>query len=256
MKFVAICLIVVFQHQKKKESDEKSAFIANSQNKNVHKSEKNYFFFRPEKNEYSNEELYEMKIREIIIGIHPTIYKKEKKSFHPFFYLKLYRKDVEIFGVIVQYLKIPPDVKENQMHVYEEDGVEFIEKYEEDFENELRNIFYYSNIIIGSLSEWIFTYNNMEFESMTLFEFFKRVIPAKGIWLQKELNPKNQKSCFHFCIDAIKNLNITKKAFKPNEKRIKNLGNALLETSNSENFDLYIKAFIELIFKTIIDPNK
>ena len=245
-----------FNTRKKKESDEKSAFIANSQNKNVHKSEKNYFFFRPEKNEYSNEELYEMKIREIIIGIHPTIYKKEKKSFHPFFYLKLYRKDVEIFGVIVQHLKIPPDVKENQMHVYEEDGVEFIEKYEEDFENESRNIFYYSNIIIGSLSEWIFTYNNMEFESMTLFEFFKRVIPAKGIWLQKELNPKAQKSCFHFCIEAIKNLNVTKKDLRPNVKRINNLISVLLKTSNSENFALYNKAFIELIFKTIIDPNK
>ena len=51
-----------------------------------------YYFRRPVENKYSNNELYSMDIEEIYLGIHPTIYKKDKKdnqyekSFHPFFF--------------------------------------------------------------------------------------------------------------------------------------------------------------------------
>ncbi len=159
--------------------------------------EENYYFTRPLENKFSDEELYEMNIREIIIAIHPTIYKKNKKiekSFHPFFYLKLQGNNISDFGVIVQYIKIPPNVEENQKHVYEEDGVEFIEKNEEDFENEFRNILYYGGIKTSSIINYIITYNSSEFEPMNLGDFFIRAIPHKGKWLQENLNPKNQEN--------------------------------------------------------------
>ena len=67
------------------------SMIKNDANCNGIKIE-DYYFRRPIKNKYSKNELYSMKVKEIYLGIHPTIYKnyKENKfepSFHPFFIL-------------------------------------------------------------------------------------------------------------------------------------------------------------------------
>ena len=214
---------------------------------NLQKKKEHYYFSRPIENKYSNEELYDMEIQEMIVGIHPTIYKKNKKSFHPFFFLQLFGDDIDDFGVIVQYIKIPDDVKDNQKHVYEEDGVEFIEKKRKDFENELRLILFNgTGIKIGSLSEWTITYRQKEFsEVMTLGDFFRKAIPVKGFYLQKELNPKVfEKTCIGFCINAIKNLNLSKKKVKSSSKRIMNLKSVLFkvcELVESETYEFYKK---------------
>ena len=195
-----------------------------------------------------------MDITEIIIGIHPTIYMKNKKSFHPFFYLKLHRNGIEDFGVIIQYIKIPINVNENQKHTYEDDGVEFIEKKENDFENELRNILYYAKIKTASIKEWIITYKSSEFDPMTLRDFFTRAIPVKGVWLQKDIEPKNlKKSCMGFCIESMKNLNLKKKSIEANKIKIQNMISLLLNDSENENFQLYIKALNELLLKVIFE---
>ena len=82
-----------------------------------------FYFARPMENEYTNNELLSMNVVEIILGVHPTRYMKDSninKSFHPFFYLKLDNQDIENFGVVVQYLKVPKNVNEEQKYLYEE----------------------------------------------------------------------------------------------------------------------------------------
>lgn len=173
-----------------------------------------YYFGRPEKNEYYYLDLYNMEIEEIILGIHPTIYKdkneKFENSFHPFFYLRLYNPDLENFGVIVQYIVVPKDAK--QIHLYEENGVEFIEKTYDVFENELRLIFKRINVIITNLSKWVISYKSKEFDSnMTLKKFFEKSLPAKGEFTQDKLKGLKKKKCIEFCIQTIQNLKLKKK---------------------------------------------
>jgi len=67
---------------------------------------------------------------------------KLEKSFDPFFYLKLINEDSNDFGVVIQYIVIPKDAKEEQIHLFEEDREEFIEKPLREFENEIKLIFY------------------------------------------------------------------------------------------------------------------
>ena len=218
-------------------------------------SEKDYYFGRPVKNNFTNEELYEMEILEINIGIHPTIYNNNKnnKSFHPFFYLKLHREDIQDFGVIVQYLKIPNIVELNQTHIYEDDGVEFIEKDKGTFDKELIKILNFgADVKTASSSEYLITYNSKEFDPMTLGDFFHRAIPVKGIWLQKEIKPKGEKNCMAFCIESIKNLNLKKKKITSSLKKIHNMKMALITANESENFELYKKG-LDKLFRVIFE---
>jgi hypothetical protein len=162
-----------------------------------------YSFGRPKKHKYYDLDLYVMPIEEIIFGIHPTIYKKKngdfEKSFHPFFYLRLYNEDSENFGVIVQYIVVPEDADATQIHLYEKNGVEFIEKTYDVFENEMRLIFYRINVTIENLSKWVISYKSIEFgPNMTLKNFFEKAIPEKGVFTQDKLKGL-QKTCIEFC---------------------------------------------------------
>ena len=151
-----------------------------------------------------------MGIGEIILGIHPTIYEKQnEKSFYPFFYLKLYNPDIENFGVIVQYVFVPKEARE--VHLYEKNGIEFIEKTYDQFETEMKLIFYRGiGVNIVNLNKWIISYRSLEFNQMTLGNFFHTAIPVKGEYTQDKL--KNlKKKCIEFCINAIRNLNLPKK---------------------------------------------
>ena len=172
-----------------------------------------YYFGRPKKNEYYDLDLYEMPIEEIIFGIHPTIYKEKdenfENSFHPFFYLRLYNPDSLKFGVIVQYIFVPKNA--TQIHLYEENGVEFIEKTYDVFETEMRLIFYRINVTIENLSNWVISYNSIEFgPNMKLKNFFEKAIPEKGVFTQDKLKGL-QKTCIEFCIQTIQNLKLKKK---------------------------------------------
>ena len=195
---------------------------------------------------------YEMEILEINIGIHPTIYNNNKnnKSFHPFFYLKLHRDDIQDFGVLVQYLKIPNIVdlvKNNQIHTYEDNGVEFIEKDKGTFDKEFIKILYFgTGIKTASSSEYLITYNSKEFDPMTLGAFFNRAIPVKGIWLQEKINPMGEKNCMAFCIESIKNLNLKKKKIKSSLNKISNMKMALFKAYKSVNYELYKKGLNKL----------
>ena len=99
-------------------------------NKCEEKKLEDYYFGRPEKNEYSDEDLLNMEIQEIIFGIHPTAYGEDlsQKSFHPFFYLQLNNEDCQDFGVVIHYIHVPQDATKDQIHLYGENGIEFIEK--------------------------------------------------------------------------------------------------------------------------------
>ena len=212
-----------------------------------------FYFARPNENEYTNNELLSMNIVEIILGVHPTRYIKDSKlnkSFHPFFYLKLDSEDIENFGVVVQYLKVPEDVDEEQKHLYEENGVEFIEKQYEDFENELKIIFsYVENMNIPNIDNYLIKFNCLDFDRMTLGDFFKTAIPEKGIWVQNEINPLDR-SCFAFCKNTLEAINIRKKK-KNSIKEIKNnLKNVIDKAKGAKYYDKYVEGF-EILFDSI-----
>ena len=203
-----------------------------------------YYFGRPERNQYTNEELFEMPIEEIIFGIHPTVYGKNyEKSFHPFFYLKLHNEDIEDFGVVVQYIFVPEDTKEEQLHLYEKDGIEFIEKVFDDFDRELKLIFYRAtedNIL--NLSKWVISYKSFDIARMTLGQFFQIAIPKKGEYLQNYL--KNlKKTCIEFCIKTIVRLNLPKKKAKAIEPIKSNMQKALKLAKDSKNYKKYEEGF-------------
>ena len=210
-----------------------------------------YYFGRPEKNEYTNEELYNMEIQEIIFGIHPTFYgEKKENSFHPFFYLKLFNPEIEDFGVIIQYIYVPKSAKNDQLHLYEENGIEFIEKQYEDFDRELKLIFYRAiKKDLLSLSKWIISYKSSEIGKMNLREFFQKTIPEKGEYLQDFLVGL-KKTCFDFCINSISRLNLKKKNAKAINEIKTNMKKVLNLTKNSKNYQKYVDAFNKL-FNTI-----
>lgn len=128
---------------------------------------------------------------------------KFENSFHPFFYLKLYNLDSENFGVIVQYIVVPKDA--TQIHLYEENGVEFIEKTYDVFENELRLIFKRINVIITNLSKWVISYKSREFgPNMTLKNFFEKALPTKGEFTQDKLKGLKKKHVLNFVFKLYK----------------------------------------------------
>ena len=212
-----------------------------------------YYFGIPEENKYSDEALLGMKIERILFGIHPTLYKKDmsQKSFHPFFYLELNNEYVENFGVVVQYVKVPDDIKtKNQVHFYEE--IEFIEKIYSDFENELKNIFNLAGIkeIFKGISEWIIklSLDKSESESMTLKNFFEKTI-EKNEYLQEFIMNKDnskRKTCFDFCCNTIQRLEVKKKK-KEALKTIKsNMEKALILAKGANFYDKYLEGFNEI----------
>ena len=140
---------------------------------------------------------------------------------------------------------VPKDAKKNQVHLYEDNGIEFIEKTYDVFEEELKLI--YANGIeeyIPSLSKWIISFKSMEFDRMTLREFFEKAIPDKGEYKQEYLKGL-KKTCFDFCINTIERLELKK---KPNSiKDIKsNMEKGLNKAKGSKHFNDYQKAFNRL----------
>ena len=212
-----------------------------------------FYFARPMENEYTNNELLSMNVVEIILGVHPTRYRKDSnlnKSFHPFFYLKLDNQDIENFGVVVQYLKVPENVNEEPKHLYEENGVEFIEKKYEDFENELKIIFSYAeNMNIPNIDNYLIKFNCLDFDRMTLGDFFRTAIPEKGVWVQNKINPLDR-SCFAFCKNTLEAINIRKKK-KNSIKEIKNnLKSVIDKAEGAKYYDKYVEGF-EILFDSI-----
>lgn len=103
-----------------------------SQKDNTTKNDNiDYYFRRPIKNQFKEEELLKMNIIEINLGIHLILIEKSKnKSFHPFFFIKL--NNPKKIGVIIQYIKLSKEEKK-LTHLYEEDGVEYLEISNSDF---------------------------------------------------------------------------------------------------------------------------
>ena len=208
-----------------------------------------YYFQRPEKNIYSNDQLFEMGIEEIILGVLPTFYKKDnkfEKSFHPFFYLRLENDDIEDFGVIVQYLVVPKDAKSDQIHLYEKDGIEFIEKTYSDFENEFKLIFKHgADEYIMNIRKYIISFSSLQFNRMTLGQFFELAIPKKGEWVQSNLKGL-KKTCFDFCMSAIENVNVKKKKKNSIREVKSNLKKLIEKSKGAKYYDHYNKKFEEL----------
>ena len=203
-----------------------------------------------------------MQIYEIYLCIHPTVYLDKKnnkleKSFHPFFYLKLINEDSNDFGVVVQYIVIPKDAKKEQIHLFEEDGVEFIEKPFREFENEIKLIFYRGIGHVINIEDYTIKYASYQFENknMTLGEFFQKAIPEKGIWLQKYLMGL-KKNCFEFCINTINKIGVHKKRERAIKKVKRNIEKIIDGAKNSKNYERYVQGFENLfnaITKTVND---
>ena len=214
----------------------------------------NFYFRRPVENKYSNNELYSMDIEEIYLGIHPTIYKKDnqyEKSFHPFFYLRLPNEEDEYFGVVVQYIVVPEDADDEQIHLYEEDGVEFIEKSFKEFQDEIKLIFYTATGDVFIINDYTVKYNSKQFQKMTLGEFFHRAIPEQGVWLQKYLF-KMQKTCFEFCMSTIKKIGVKKKKKKAIEVTKNNIKKIIDKSEDAKYYDRYVKD-LEKLFDEITE---
>ena len=215
----------------------------------------NCFFKRPEKNKYSNNDLYSMQIYEIYLCIHPTVYLDKitnelDKSFHPFFYLKLITEDSNDFGVVVQYIILPKNAKNEQIHLFEDDGVEFIEKPYREFENEIKLIFYRGYKRIIHIDDYSIKYlAQNQFNNMTFGDFLHKAIPEKGIWLQKYLKGL-KKNCFEFCINTINKIGVNKKRQRAIEKVKKNIKKIIDDAKDSEHYDKYLQGF-ENLFNAI-----
>lgn len=208
-----------------------------------------YYFRRPVVNNYSNNELYSMDIEEIYLGIHPTMYKKDNNqyepSFHPFFYLRLPNEEDELFGVVVQYIVVPKDAKDEQIHLYEEDGVEFIEKSFKEFQDEIKIIFYTATGDVFNINDYTVRYSSKQFQKMTLGEFFHRAIPEQGVWLQKYLI-KMRKTCFEFCMSTIQKIGVNKKKKKAIEVIRESIKEIIDKSENAKYYDRYVYAFEKL----------
>lgn len=238
-------------------SNDQFSVVTNNPNYDDIKLE-NFFFKRPVKNKYSNNDLYSMNIDEINLGILPTMYKKKdgkfEPSFHPFFYLGLENEEEENFGVVVQYLVVPKDAREEQIHLYEEDGVEFIEKPFKEFENETKIIFHTATGIIFNINDFIVKYKSSQFQRMNLGEFFHKAIPEKGVWLQRNLM-KLQKTCFEFCMSTIKNIGVKKKKKKAIENTKKCIRKMINKSQNAKYYDKYVQDFERLFDEITEDDN-
>ena len=57
---------------------------------------------------------------------------------------------------------------EEQHHLYEKNGVEFIEKNYDEFENELKLIFYNEGLDMLNISNYIITFSSSQFDKLTL----------------------------------------------------------------------------------------
>ena len=216
----------------------------------------NCFFKRPEKNKYSNNDLYSMQIYEIYLCIHPTLYYLDKinnkidKSFHPFFYLKLINEDYDDFGVVVQYIVLPKNAKNEQIHLFEDDGVEFIEKPYREFENEIKLIFYRGYKRIIHIDDYSIKYlAQNQFNNMTFGDFLHKAIPEKGIWLQKYLKGL-KKNCFEFCINTINKIGVHKKRQRAIGKVKKNIKKIIDDAKDSKHYEKYLQGF-ENLFNAI-----
>ena len=218
-----------------------------------------YYFRRPVINKYSNNELYSMDIAEIYLGFHPTIFKdknnKFEPSFHPFFYLKLTNEDDEYLGVVVQYNIVPKDAQYEQIHLYEEEGVEFIEKSIKEFEREIKIIYHLATGVVFNINEHIvkYSYSSKQFPEMTLGEFFQKAIPEKGVWLQRYLK-KLQKTCFEFCLSTIQKIGVKKKKKNAITDIKENIKNLLDRSYYAKYYERYNKGF-ELLFDEITEKD-
>lgn len=215
-----------------------------------------YYFRRPVRNIYSNNELYSMDINEIYLGIIPTMYKKDNKfepSFHPFFYLELPNEENEHFGVVVHFIVVPKDAKKEQVHLYEEDGVEFIEKSFDELNNEIKLIFYRATGEVFNINDYTVKYNSKQFQKMTLGEFFQKAIPEKGEWLQRYFTGL-QKTCFEFCMSTIQRVGVHKKKKKTIEKTKANIRKIIDRARDAKYYDRYVKAF-EALFDIITEKD-
>ena len=165
--------------------------------------------------------------------------------------MRLINKDEEDFGVVVQYIVVPNDAKREQIHLYEPDGVEFIEKSFGDFETETKYIFYHAIEHSININDYIIRYSSKNFENMTLGEFFQKAIPIKGIWLQRYLIGL-RKNCFEFCISTINKFGVQKKK-KTSIERIKRNIREIIDTAqDSKHYQRYVEGF-ENLFRTITE---
>ena len=226
-----------------------------SQKDNTNKKDNiNYYFRRPIKNQFKEEELLKMNIIEINLGIHLTLIENSKnKSFHPFFFIKL--NNPKKIGVIIQYIKLSKEEKK-LTHLYEEDGVEYLEISNSDFIKEYTQRIKKISKSDLLVDDWLINYNSCELGNITLEQFFNKIIPKKGEWAQKKLNPKTH-GCIHFTIESIKKLGIKKDEIeiKPIKERMRKvLDNIRLESTNDKKkillYQKYEEAFNEL-FKVI-----
>ena len=165
-----------------------------------------------------------------------------KNLFILFFYLKLINEDSNDFGVVVQYIVIPKDAKKEQIHLFEEDGVEFIEKPFREFENEIKLIFYRGIGHMINIEDYTIKYASYQFENknMTLGEFFQKAIPEKGIWLQKYLMGL-KKNCFEFCINTINKIGVHKKRERAIEKVKRNIKKIIDDAKNSKYYESHVQ---------------
>ena len=211
-----------------------------------------YYFQKPENNTFTDEQLLNMPIVKISIGMHMTkIPKKpenENISFHPFFFLEL--KNRHKIGVIVQYLIIPEEQK-HLTHLWEEDGVEYLEKPKSTFSKEYVRMIIKTGTKDLCIDDWLIDYTSLEFGNMNLRQFFEKIIPIKGEWIQKKLNIKNH-ACIHFTIESIKNLGIKKDKDEIEPVKERMMKNFLGLAKNQKNYDLFEKGFNQL-FNTLIN---
>ena len=159
----------------------------------------------------------------------------------------------ESFGVIVQYIVVPKDANDEQIHLYEENGIEFIEKSFKEFQDEIKLIFYTATGDVFIINDYTVKYNSKQFQKMTLGEFFHRAIPEQGVWLQKYLF-KMQKTCFEFCMNTIQKIGVNKKKKKAIEVTKKNIKEIIDKSKNAKYYDRYAFAF-EQLFDAITEKD-
>ena len=214
-----------------------SFYIKNTENEEL------YYFPIPEKNNYDDEELLNMNVIDVSLGIHKTRILANNVnngniSFHPFFYVNL--KNKNNIGVIIQYINSKGN-NNKSIHLWEENGVEYLEKNNLDFE--IQYLYFIKEVSENDLqiNKWLIKYDIIDLGKITLRQFFEKIIPVKGIWLQKNLHPLKH-GCIHFCIDAIKNLGI-KKENEEIESVKERMKNVLKLTENQNYYEKYNEGF-------------
>jgi hypothetical protein len=143
------------------------------------------YFSRPVRNAYLDQELLDMSIIEILLGIHLTKIsgkskEKGEKSFHSFFYIKL--KNNKNMGVIVQYIVLPKDDINIQTHLVGDNGIEYLEKDWSNFEKEY--LYFIQKVSKEDLTvyDWVIKYDKIDLRDInTLREFFILINPVAGV---------------------------------------------------------------------------